>query len=158
MFKEWLQNNQKRLPSDKPTNKSMERNGMNKLTSEELFQLYLEKKKQETSKKGDQYITCGSCHKKSRIKNFSRVSDHYYEDCPYTPRYRRSEERGLICPKCNVLNRFLNEDSEEFLKILNFHGSYANDYERYQNSYHNELYFMKDGHEHPFPYEKFVNV
>jgi hypothetical protein len=131
---------------------------MNNLTSEELYQLYLEKKKQETSKKGDQYIVCGSCHKKSRIKKFSHVLDHYYEDCPYNPQYRCSKEKGLICPKCNVLNRFLNEESEAFLKISNFHGSYAHEYESYHNSYHKELYFMKDGHEHPAPYQSFVNV
>lgn len=128
-------------------------NGMNKLTSEELFQLYLEKKKQENSKKGDQYITCGSCHKKSRIKNFSRVLVYGYEDCPYNPSYYVTKEKALICPKCNILNRFLNQQSQSFLKIYNFNGSYKEEYKHYDREY-----FTKDGIRCLQPYKEFVNV
>lgn len=129
---------------------------MKALTSEQLYKLYQEKKEEETTKKGNKFLTCGNCKCKTTINKFYRVEKYWFDNCPYTPNYYPSDELCLICPKCNVLNRFLDKDTAVYNKVRNYNGEYAKEYKFY-GEYGNNEYTSK-GKKCDAPYTHYVNV
>jgi hypothetical protein len=130
---------------------------MKELNSQELLKLYLAKKESEDTKRGGQYITCGSCKKKTLLKNWYYVEKYWYEDCPYTPRYVLSDETSLICPKCGILNRFLDIESTAYDKIISYHGPYAKEY-KYYSEYSGSYFTDMMDRKCEAPFNRYVNL
>lgn len=129
---------------------------LDKLTSKELYKLAHEKWLEEDTKKVKHALCyCHSCQTNTRIVKWKQLIRYYYDNCPYTPNYNKSDELALICPKCNVLNRFIiDKDLENKIKeklpkdIMN-----VDEYDGY-----GKVTYKEKGNYQICPYKGYINI
>lgn len=92
------------------------------------------------------YFDCGSCRKRTLISNcdlirFYTIHDNVYTDCECVV------EEGVLCPKCNIVNRCLSDRSQD---------RYIVPYVSHENEYFRDVKQERIGW--PFQKRKTINI